>query len=180
MAMTLLTTNTITSSVASSTFTSGIDGTYKLYLFKFFDCHPATNNVQWGFQGNVAGQSGYNEVITSSGFNAEHDQSDTTATLGYKTALDQAQGTGLQYLTREVGNQGDEEQAAGTLFLFNPSGTTYVKHFYCEAQSYYYAGYTMHNFIGGYFNVTGAIDEIEFKFASGNIDWGNITMYGVG
>ena len=177
MAMKLITTNSGTNQTSMS-FTSGIDSTYKLYIFKFYDVNPATDDVQFSFQGNVAGQSGYNETMTTTLFAAQHDEADGTATLGYITAQDQAQGTAFQKLGQGLGNGGDES-AAGTLWLFNPSNTTYVKHFYARTSFYHEANYAFDVYTAGYFNVTGAIDEIQFKMSSGNMD-GTIKMYGVG
>ena len=175
--MTLLTTNT-SSNAATSDFTSGIDSTYKLYIFKFYDVNPATDNTHFSFQGNVAGASGYNETITSTFFSAYHDEADGNTDLQYEAARDQAQGTGFQYLTNGVGN-GADESCAGELHPFNPSSTTYVKQFYSRVNEYYSANYSIDNFVGGYFNTTGAIDDIQFKMSSGNFD-GIIKMYGVG
>jgi hypothetical protein len=177
MAMTLITTNT-SSDAASSSFTSSIDSTYKLYIFKFIDIHPEASAAKLGVQFNVAGASGYNETITSTFFDAEHSEADDAATLGYKTAVDQAQGTGVQWLTREIGGENDES-GAGTLWLFNPSNTTYVTHFYSRFSSHYHADYIMDNFVAGYINATGAVDEVQFTVESDNFN-GTIKMYGVG
>ena len=175
--MTLITTNT-SSNAASSSFTSSIDSTYKLYIFKFYDVNPVTDNVILQFQANVVDASGYNETITSTWFRAYHTEADDGAALGYVAAQDQAQGTAYQTLIDVLGNGGDEN-AAGELYLFNPSNTTYVKHFYgsfvCNGQ----ADQAQHAFVAGYFNVTGAIDDIQFKMSSGNMD-AVIKMYGVG
>ena len=177
MAMTLITTNT-SSNAATSDFTSGIDSTYKLYIFKYYDVNPATDNQNFTFQGNVAGQSGFNETITSTYFSARANEGNDDTSLAYDTDRDQAQGTAYNVLNGGVGNGGDES-VAGELFLFNPSNTTYVKHWYSVSQMYNGSNYSEEAFAAGYFNVTGAIDEISFKFASGNFD-GTIKMYGVG
>ena len=132
MAMTLITTNT-SSGAASSSFTSSIDSTYKLYIFKFFDVNPVDDKPEFGFQVNAAGQSGYNETITSSSFHAEHlEVEGATGSMAYQTSTDQAQGTAFQPIGRDTGN-GADESVAGTLWLFNPSNTTYVKQFYATS-----------------------------------------------
>jgi hypothetical protein len=178
MAMTLITTNTHTGdSDATSDFTSGIDSTYKLYIFKWYDVNPATDNVDFTFQANVVDASGYNETITSSSFRAYHTEADATL-LGYRAGSDQAEGTGYQVIQYGQGNGGDES-SAGELFLFNPASTTYVKHFYARSSGYYYGDQNNDIYTGGYFNVTGAIDDIQFKMSSGNFN-GTISMYGVG
>ena len=177
MEMTLLTTNT-SSNAATSDFTSGIDSTYKLYIFKFYDVNPATDNAHFTFQANVSGQSGYNETITSTYFSAYHQEDDDPAAMGYGAGSDQAQGTAFQILLASTGNDADQS-GAGELFLFNPSNTTYVKHFYATVNNAQNVPTSSNEFIGGYFNVTGAIDEIQFKMSTGNFD-GTIKMYGVG
>jgi hypothetical protein len=175
--MVLLSTQTA-SNAASVSFTSGIDNTYRLYIFKFYDVNPATNGTNFTFQANVAGQSGFNETVTSTYFHAEHDESGVTANLSYANEHDQAQGTAYQILQPVVGS-GSDESGAGELFLFNPSNTTYVKHWYYQGMYYHGSNYAINGFVAGYFNVTGAIDEIDFKMASGNMD-GVIKMYGIG
>ena len=177
MAMTLITTNT-SSDAATSDFTSGIDSTYKLYIFKFIDVNPATDNVKFGFQGNASGGSGFNEVITSSAFNTYHNEADGTTNLSYQAVDDQAQGTSYQNISWELGN-GSDECCVGELHLFSPSSTSKVKHFYSTMQMYNYHNLTRTGFVAGYINTTSAIDEIQFKMSSGNMD-GVIKMYGVG
>ena len=172
----LLSTQTASDS-SSLDFTSGITSTYGEYIFKFYNINPATDGAKFEFQGNAVGQSGYNETITSTLFCAYHDEADANTDLQYESARDQAQGTAYQYLTSGVGS-GADENCAGELHLFNPSSTTYVKHFYARVNEYYYVDYTLDNFVAGYFNVTTAIDEISFKMSSGNFD-GTIKMWGV-
>ena len=175
--MVLLSTQTA-SNAASVNFTSGIDSTYKLYIFKWYDLNPVGDGASLKFQGNVAGQSGFNETITSSTFRVKHTEADGGAELEY-TDYDQAQGTDYQFITGNTGNDNDQS-SAGTLHLFNPSNTTYVKHFYAQGQANQSNDGIFTHFTAGYFNVTGAIDEISFKMNSGNIDAGTIKMYGLG
>ena len=176
MAMTLITTNT-SSNAASSSFTSSIDSTYKLYIFKFLDINPATDGADFTFQVNAAGASGYNETVTSTLFRNYSGESAAT-NFGYQTAYDQAQGTAFQILTYDQGNATDECMA-GELHLFNPSSTTYVKHFYTRTNQHHNSDLSIDNFVAGYFNITAAVDEVQFKMDSGNFD-GTIKMYGVG
>ena len=177
MAMTLITTNT-SSDAATSDFTTGIDNTYKLYIFKFIDLNPATDRQDWSFQGSIDGGSNYNVAMTSTAFRTSHSEADDYTDLSYQTGMDQAQGTAFNLLTDDIGNGGDES-GAGELYLFNPSNTTYVKHWYCTMV--FLNGYdlALQQFSAGYFNDTNDIDAIQFKFASGNFD-GTIKMYGVG
>jgi len=174
--MTLLTTNSGTGTTSS--FTSSIDSTYKLYIFKYYDVNPVTDAASFRFQANAAGASGYNETMTTTYFSAWHIENDSVQGLNYDAGVDQAQGTAFQQIAFNVGN-GADESCAGTLWLFNPSNTTYVKHFYGESNSYYNTDYSFHNFVAGYFNTTTAIDDIQFKMSTGDMD-SVIKMYGVG
>ncbi len=165
------------SSSATISFTSGIDSTYKEYLFTFNNMHPATDMVDFQFQVNASGGSGFNETITSSYFRAYHTEADGTA-LGYYTSGDLAQGTGFQMLSDDWGNANDES-LSGYLRFFEPSSTTFVKHFIGSIQQVHgdQAAWTGH--MAGYVNTTSAIDEVQFKASSGNIDAGDICLYGI-
>ena len=176
-ALTLLSTQTASSSSIIS-FTSGIDSTYKEYVFKLYDIHPSGNDMKVGFQGNAAGGSGYNETITSTVFLAYHNEGGTSATLTYSTSRDEAQSTDFQDIIDDLGNDNDQS-ASGELRLFDPSSTTYVKHWVSTMQIYNSSDYSVIFRTAGYFNTTSAIDEIQFKPASGTIDAGVIKLYGV-
>ena len=175
--MRLLSTLTASSS-ATLDFTSGISSTYEEYVFVFFNLHPASNGVEFEFQGNAAGASGFNETITSSLFKAGHGEDGSGDSLNYEADHDQSQGTGFQDIARYVGN-GNDESVCGTLTLYDPSSTAFVKHFIARTQMYHASNEAEDCFTAGYFNTTAAIDEIQFKFSSGNIDAGIIKMYGV-
>jgi len=177
MAMTLITTNT-ESGDATSSFTSGIDSTYKLYIFKFLDLGPANNSVEFTFNGSIDGGSNYNVTKTTTYISAHHQEDDGDAGLNYRTGDDLAQSTAFQILTTAIGS-GSDESAAGTLWLFNPSSTTYVKHFYSRFSTNRSTDEMWDTLIGGYFNTTDNIDALQFKMGSGNFD-GTIKMYGVG
>ena len=173
----LISTSTASNS-SSIDITSGIDSTYDEYMFVCTDIGPATDDVDFGFQVNVAGQSGFNETITSTCIHVYHSESDSAGGPQYETAHDQAQGTGLAQLTDDMGN-GSDESYAGILHLFSPSSTTYVTHFYSNVNNHYHKNSrTDQLLIAGYINATGAVDEITFKMSSGNFD-GTIQMYGI-
>ena len=177
-AMTLLETQTASSSDTLD-FTDNIDSTYDEYVFKFFNMHPGTGTVFWTFQANAAGGSDYNETITSSTFRAVHTEAGS-GQMDYITGIDQANGTSFQNICSDGDIKTDNDSSlSGTLHLFNPSSTTFVKHFIATTNHMVNNGQTSNNYIGGYFNTTSAIDEIQFKFSSGNIDAGTIKMYGV-
>ena len=175
--MTLLTTN-IESGDATSDFTSSIDSTYKLYIFKFLDIGPATNSTEFTFNGSIDAGSNYNVTKTTTYFAAHHQEDDGDAGLNYRGGDDISQGTGFQIITCPIGS-GSTESAAGTLWLFNPSSTTYVKHFYTRFSNHNAGDEMWDTYIAGYFNTTDNIDAIQFKMTSGNFD-GTIKMYGVG
>ena len=171
----LLSTQTASNS-ASLSFTSGIDATYKEYIFKFIDINPATNGGALQFQVNVAGQSGYNETMTTSYFQANHHEDNDPAELGYASGDDQAQGTSFQSIISYISNAGDG-CGVGELHLFNPASTTYVKNWNSVGQCMGAAPGSLISYGAGYINVTAAVDEIQFKMNSGNFD-GTIKMYG--
>ena len=173
----LISTQTASSSSTIS-FTSGIDSTYKEYIFKFYDIHPATDNVD--FQVNFSSDSGsnYNVTKTTTFFAAYQNESGSATALTYADANDLAQSTGFQMLNDGVGN-GNDESCVGTLHLFDPSNTTFVKHFMATSHRHYYLDYAIVDYMAGYCNTTSAIDAVQFKFESGNIDSGTIKLYGV-
>jgi hypothetical protein len=155
-----------------------LDSTYPVYLFKFINLHPVTNEVYFSFQANGAGETGFNESITSTAFRTFHFEDANNAGLGYRTAWDQANGTSYQRVGELIGNQNDES-LSGNLFLFNPSSTTFVKHFMSTVSLYYSADGAIQTNTAGYFNTTTAIDQVVFKMSSGNIDSGTIKLYGI-
>ena len=173
----LLSTQTASAS-ANISFTSGIDSTYDEYIFKFINIHPATDNVDFAFNLSTDGGSNYNVTKTTTFFAAQHSESGTGAGVDYSTTKDLAQSTSYQIIGDGVGNDNDES-TSGYLHLFNPSSTTFVKHFIASANDYYYNNYTLNNYVAGYGNTTSAVNAVDFKMSSGNIDDGIIKMYGV-
>ena len=165
------------SSSATIDFTSGIDDTYDEYIFKWINIHPQTNAAEFGFQANAAGGSGYNETITSTGFDAYHEEGDTT-NFAYNTGEDQAQGTALQVLAENIRSDADSH-ASGFLRLFDPSSTVFQKNFMARSVNMHDNLAARDTFIAGYINTTSAIDEIQFKMSTGNIDAGTISLYGI-
>ena len=180
MAMTLLSSQTAADagSIAFTSSIAGFNGDYKLYIFKFIDMNPESDSVDLLFNGSIDAGSNYNVTKTTTFFNARHNEADDSDALEYQTGRDLAQVTTGHSITFQTGT-GADESAAGTLWLFNPSNTTYVKHWYSITQFYNYANASHVQYNAGYFNVTGAIDEVQFKCSSGNFD-GIVKMYGVG
>ncbi len=175
--MNLISTQTASSSSTVS-FTSGIDSTYKEYIFKFYDIHPATDNTYLTFQADTGTNTNYNQTITSSFFKSLHNESGGTSALSYDTSSDLAQSTSFQHLSRNVGNDNDQS-IAGTLHIFDPSNTTFVKHFIATTNVYTSDDYSIASFVAGYFNTTTALTRFQFKMESGNIDSGIIKLYGI-
>ena len=173
--------NLISTQTASSSstidFTSGIDSTYKEYIFKFINIHPATDGAN--FQVNFRdGGSAFDATKTTTFFNAFHNESDADTGLNYFSANDLAQSTSFQNISLAVGADNDQS-TSGNLHLFEPSSDTFVKHFISQFNSYESTDYSTNYFVAGYCNVTTAIDGVQFKFSSGNIDSGVIKLYGV-
>jgi len=171
--------STVTASSSSTiSFTSGIDSTYKEYIFKFINIHPSNDEKIFQFQGSINSGSSYGVTITSSAFRARHYENDGVAALGYRDGDDLAQSTNFQYLNSNTGSDNDE-CVSGTLHLFDPSNTTFVKHFIANVNSVASTPDSSQHFIAGYFNTTSAINAIQFKMDTNNIDAGTIKMYGV-
>ena len=174
--MVLLSTQTASSS-ANLTFASGIDSTYKEYVFKFINIHPQTDDKN--FQVNFRdGSTAYDATKTTTYFHATHDEGDSATSLSYITGHDLAQSTSAQILSEGISNDADHG-SSGTLTLFNPSSTTFVKHFICRVNGTRHSNISSDVFVAGYCNVTAAIDGVQFSMSSGNIDAGTIKMYGI-
>ena len=157
-----------------------LDGTYKEYIFKFYDIHPSNASTRFQFNGSIDGGSNYNVTKTTSMFIAGHLEADTDTTLTYQTGDDLAQGTGFQ----DLAAYGDSDSAndsclAGTLHIFDIANTTFVKHFMARTNYVAHSYYSVDSYAAGYFNTTSALDAFQFKFTSNNIDAGTIKLYGV-
>jgi hypothetical protein len=177
-AMNLISEQTASGS-ASIEFTTGIDSTYPIYKFEFINMHPASNsvNLQVNFRD---GGSSYDATKTTTAFIAHHAENDAYTEFAYDTGADLAQSTGSQKLVAATSIGSDNDQSlSGYLHLFNPSSTTYVKHFMSTVNYYDKANYSKGIKTSGYFNTINAIDQIQFKMSSGNIDSGQILLFGV-
>jgi hypothetical protein len=174
--MVLISSQTASNS-ASISFTTGINSTYKEYQFWFIDIHPRTDDVEFEFNLSTDSGSNYNVTKTSTYFYALHLENDAATGLSYDTSQDLAQSTAFQDLAHRIGNDADQS-VAGTLQLFNPSSTTYVKHFISRTNQNQYDNITFDTNVAGYGNTTSAINAVQFKMSSGNFD-GTILMYGI-
>ena len=171
------------SSSGTLSFVHGTDGvvldsTYPIYKFEFINIHPATDSVPLKFNMSTDSGSNYNVTKTTTFFRAYHNESDSAAALGYDTGADLAQSTSFQELSAYIGN-GADENCSGTLTLFSPSSTTFVKHFMSVTNGYEDRDYSWNSYIAGYGNTTSAVNAIRFQMSSGNIDAGKIKLYGI-
>ena len=171
------------SSSATLSFVDGsggvvLDDTYKEYVFTFNNMHPATNNVNLQFNMSSDGGSNYNITKTTTQFRASHGEDGSGAILEYRSGEDLAQSTSFQSLIDSTGNDNDQS-TSGTLILYNPSSTVFVKHFISNMNGYRQNDQTTNVYVAGYGNTTSSIDAIQFKMSSGNIDAGDICLYGI-
>ena len=177
-AWTLLSTQTASSSSTIS-FTSGLDSTYDVYCFTFYNIHPSVHETEFSFNMSVDGGSNYNVTKTTSRVSVYHKEDDSgTPAITYHASSDLAQGTGFQDLFQNIGIE-NYESASGYLYLYAPSDTTYVKHFLSRGNIAEASDYTEENYTAGYGNTTSAVNAVQFKMDSGNIDAGVIKLYGI-
>ena len=167
------------SSSASLSFTSGIDSTYKEYIFYFVNIHPATDQADFSFNFSVDTGSNYNVTKTSTFFKSQHQgSSGNYGSLDYFANGDLAQSTNFQELTEALDN-GNTSSVSGSLTIFNPSSTTFVKHYLYKDSEFGNDDFAVNSFVAGYGNTTSAVDAIQFKMSSGNIDSGQILLFGL-
>jgi hypothetical protein len=179
MAMTLISTSTADGS-ANIAITSGIDSTYKLYIIQCINVNlVAANQNYLTHQFSTDGGSSYGVTTTSTLFRAYNFENDSGAALGYLTTQDLAQSTAYQPWSDGLNND-DDQGFAATLWLFNPSNTTYVKHWYGRGVGDYGSPLALNAHLAGYVNTTSAVNAIDFKALTGNIDEGTFKLYGVG
>jgi hypothetical protein len=172
----LLSTQTASSS-ATISFTTGLDSTYDEYIFKFINVKAGTGGEDFQFNMSTDSGSNYNVTKTTTAFRTTHNESDSTTSLEYRTDMDLAQSTAFQTLANGVGS-GADECVSGTLTIFNPSSTTYVKHFIGVTNTLG-SDFSLGLHTAGYGNTTSAVNAIRFKMSSGNIADGIFKLYGV-
>ena len=168
--------STQTASKAASVIISGLDSTYDLYIIKIIELNPATDIAYFRWQATTDG-SNYNTVCTSTAFRAYHKEDDSQSGVHYLTGSDAAQSTADIELIASVANDADAN-SSGEIHLFNPSSTTYVKHWYSRFSGYDHDDVSIDNFYAGYFNTTSAITGVKFVMNSGNLD-GVFKLYGL-
>ena len=167
------------SSSASLSITSGIDSTYKEYIFVLNNLHPQSDGQNLFFNLSIDGGSNYNVTKTSTFFRANHNENDSAASLNYRTGEDAAQSTANIKLNLGTNGSDSDSGCSGIFHLFEPSNTTFVKHFIARISDAFDEPSINDCFISGYGNTTSAVNAITFLFGSGNIDSGTVDMYGV-
>jgi len=172
------------SSSATLSFVDGsngvvLDDTYKEYVFTLNNVHPQNTDQNFGINFSTDSGSNYNVAKTGTFFRAYHGEGAEGGVVAYETGSDLAQSTNFQRITEELIGSDNDQCMSGYLHLFNPSSTTFVKHFMADTNSYHASNYSVRSFMAGYFNTTSAIDEIQFKMHSGDIDAGDICLYGI-
>jgi len=165
------------SNSASISFTSGLNSTYKVYKFVFSNIHSRTDAVDFTFNLSTDSGSNYNVTKTTTFFRAYQNEAGTDTALEYGTTRDLAQSTAFQIIADTMGSDSDQS-GSGSLLLFNPSSTTYVKHFISTFQNYQGDNYSIQTYVAGYGNTTSAVNAVRFQMASGNFD-GTIYLYAI-
>ena len=165
----------------SVSFTSGITSTYKAYKFVFANIHvrSETSTPDFAFNMSTDGGSNYNVTKTTTAFRAYHSEGGLGGTLQYTSTFDLAQSTDFQRFGDMAQGSDADQCVAGELLLFNPSSTTYVKHFITRANDYNQSDYSIVSYVAGYCNTTSAVNAIQFKMNTGNNFDGTIYMYGI-
>ena len=163
---------------ATLSFTDSLDSTYKQYIFTYNNVSSSIDGGMITINGSIDGGSNYNVTKTTTFTAAQHNEADNDTDLGYNTSKDVTQDTGEAIISYGTGNAADEV-VCGYLHLYNPADTTFVKHFISNANTKHQSDYSINSTVSGYFNTTSAINAIQFKMDSGNMDTGTIKLYGV-
>jgi len=171
------------SSSATLSFVDGSDGvvlddTYKEYYFTYNNIHPETDGAFFQFNMSTDNGSNYNVAKTTTFFRAYHYESDAASVFDYRTSEDLAQGTGFQTIQDYLGADNDQS-CSGYIHLFNPSSDTFVKHYILNNNGCFNNDISINIFSAGYGNTISAINAIRFQMSTGNIDAGDICLYGI-
>ena len=183
--MTFISKTTISSPVSSVQITSGIDSTYKEYIFLLVNLHPNSNSepdIKINFSSD--GGSNYNVTKTTTAFYADHNESGSSSGLQYIGDVDLAQSTGGQFIGYNLEESDADSSLSGIVHLFDPSNTSHVKHFMININMMHLEPQSNNYHIAGYCNTTSAINAVNFigeysEGSSGNIDSGEIILYGI-
>ena len=181
-AMTLIKTITLDSAAGNISFVHGsssvvLDDTYPIYKFVYLNLHPSANNfVQFNMSADTG--SNYNVSKTTTNFNSSQGEGAEYPAVGYQAGNDLANDTAYQVLSFQP-YTGNDSSISGELTLFNPSSTTFVKHFMAESHSMHANAFAIQTYVTGYCNTASAVDAVNFQLSSGNIDSGTIKLYGI-
>ena len=180
-AMTLIHTRANVVDNSNVAFVQGSDGvdfsTYPVYIFKFMNIHASINNTNFMVSFRDGG-SDYDATVHTTMFSSRHNEADSDAAIGYETSQDETNSNGTVKLSVGVGT-GSDESTSGELLLFNPSSTTFAKHFLSVMPVVHHAEYSYNWYKSGYINTTAAIDAVRFTMNSGAIGDGTIKLYGI-
>ncbi len=163
-------------------FTSGIDSTYPIYVFKFMSMHPSSEQeLVMDFSSD--GGSTYDKLYSTTFFRSAHNDAGTDGSVVYVTSRDLASSGSRPFLSVPIGTESDNS-CSGEMYLFDPSNTTFFKHFLTKTNIYVADGsdagsYSQNSFVSGYAKTTSAINAVKFEMDGGNIDAGTIKMYGI-
>lgn len=175
---------TLTASGSSSlSFVNGssdvvLDSTYPIYVLKFINIHAGTHAADFTFNGSTDGGSNYNVSKTTTTYYGYHNEGDSASGVAYDAGHDIANGTGYCQIGGDAMGTDNDQSCSGTMFLFNPSSTTFSKTFMVTMNTLTEADYSVNEYTGGYCNTTSAINAIDFKMTSGTFD-GKIKLYGI-
>ena len=156
-----------------------LDGTYKEYLFTFNNLHPSENaHANFTMNFSIDAGSNYNVQKTTTLFRTYNQENNGSRALLYQNEFDLANGTGFKMLYAYGAGDDADLCWGGTMFLYNPSSTTFVKHFISNISGTD-GNYEHQHHAAGYGNTTSAVDAVQFKMSAGTIDAGDICLYGI-
>ena len=159
---------------------TGLDDSYAAYEFHFYNLHPSAAYASWVFQVNTS----YNQNINSTALRTYANETHATthdAARGYQTGADTHVGasSGTFCPLNDSVNNGNATNALSVVMtLYDPSSTRYSKHFISKTDAQTSSTYQQYTQVAGYIKTQSAVDRIKFKFASGDIDAGEIKWFG--
>jgi hypothetical protein len=155
-----------------------LDSTYPIYLFKFINIHPATDNTHLQIYFSTNSGSGYSIATQTTFVVAYHNEAGDATTLDYFTGSDAANQTGGANMMNNTGNDNDQSGCM-EFYLFNPSSTTFLKNFIMTNQYSHQSDYSQNHFVSGYANTTSAVNAVKWTYSSGNVDSATVKLYGI-
>ena len=183
--MVLIKTITVSSNTATVAFLHGsssvvFNNTYPIYLVKIINSHNDTDDKTLRYNFTTDGTN-YNVTKTTTSFRASYYEAGGGGgeAIEYRANADLGQSANPQIFAEPMGNANDES-GSGEIYIFNPSSTTFVKHFMARFNHNSYSGKIEDYFTAGYCNTTSAVTGIRFEMeASTNIQSGVFKLYGI-